>query len=361
MLSNRYISEIMPEELWERYAEMETDMIVALARLSLTYDQATREELRRAIDELTREIDGIVQANWQGTQKDLAQAITEAGSKSLSADEKIYMAGVSAGLVAAAAPINQSLALKHIMRTGYNVGINKLGMVNTTAVNTTISMLNEAFLMSFNGRMTLREAIRFAADDMAARGIVAAIFPSGRSMEMGPYVRMVTKTTVMNTTNELVKQRADEYGVDLLQISSHAGARPRCAPFQGQIFSRSGTHKSFAALSSTSYGEAAGLFGINCGHYGYPFIEGLDRLPEPEELDPAKYGLDKENGQVYAESQQQRYLERKIREWKRRAEASDAAGVSSLKARQKIRYWQARQRAFIGQTDRTRRYDREAA
>lgn len=361
MLSNRYISEIMPQELTERYSEMEADMLIALAAMALVYKEARYGALSKAMNELSAKLDSIVSRNWPGVQKDLLAVIEEAGLKGLMTDEKVYNAAVAAGLLGSVAPISQSFRLKQIMQMGYASGIGTLAGVNTTVKNVVLSTLNQAFIMTYNGAMTLQQSIRYAVEDMAARGITAAIFPSGRKMEMGAYVRMVTKTTVMKTTNQLCMERASEYGSDLVQVSAHAGARPRCAPFQGRIYSLKGNHPRFPAFSITSYGEIAGLLGINCGHFLFPFIEGLDRMPTAEELDPAKYDLGKSNEQVYNESQQQRYNERKIREWKRRAEALEAAGVGNKRAMDKVRYWQGRQRELMGDTDRTRRYYREAA
>ncbi|MCL1896710.1 MAG: phage minor capsid protein, partial [Clostridiales bacterium] len=62
---------------------------------------------------------------------------------------------------------------------------------------------------------------------------------------------------------------------------------------------------------------------------------------------------------LYDATQQQRYIERQIRRWKREAGALDAAGQDNGHARMKVREWQARQRDFVGQTGLTRDYFRE--
>ena len=121
------------------------------------------------------------------------------------------------------------------------------------------------------------------------------------------------------------------------------GARPRCAPFQGRIYSRDGTSGKttdgagreieYIPLTQTSYGEPAGLFGINCGHQQYPFIPGVNvqrYFPYDEE----------KNAEVYKETQKQRAMERQIRAQKRECmmlqEAGDEEGLkeASKKLRQ---------------------------
>ena len=106
-------------------------------------------------------------------------------------------------------------------------------------------------------------------------------------------------------------------------------------------------------ISSTSYGEPAGLYGINCGHVPpNVFIPGLGKArgTVPEEA---------ENNARYAESQEQRGLERRIRYAKREIAMLEASGLDATKAKEKLKRAQADMRAFINRTGRTRRSDRE--
>ena len=64
------------------------------------------------------------------------------------------------------------------------------------------------------------------------------------------------------------------------------------------------------AQSETTYGEPAGLFGINCGHYPIPFIPGFSRIREPQQDE-------EQNAKEYELTQEQRRLERELRYEKR--------------------------------------------
>jgi len=109
------------------------------------------------------------------------------------------------------------------------------------------------------------------------------------------------------------------------------------------------------AQSETSYGEAAGLFGINCGHYPMVFVPSVSTIydvPQDEE----------ENTKDYEESQQQRALERKLRYEKRDLEVLKAQGASEdlLQAQQaKVKKASHDIDDFCEETGRTRRRDRE--
>jgi hypothetical protein len=170
---------------------------------------------------------------------------------------------------------------------------------------------------------------------------------------------MVIRTNTTRVASEVQFKRAEEYGADLIEVSAHAGARPLCAPYQGKIFSISGKSEKYPPLSSTSYGEPAGLFGINCGHMSYNFFPGISRQTyAPDETEEQK----EENARVYQESQKQRAIERSIRAAKREAQTLEALGDTKgvAEAKSKIRERQAVMREFIAETGRTRQRAREA-
>jgi hypothetical protein len=62
---------------------------------------------------------------------------------------------------------------------------------------------------------------------------------------------------------------------------------------------------------------------------------------------------------MYEAEQEQRYNERKIREWKRRAEVMESGGQSNGKETNKVKEWQARQRELVLKNNLARQYARE--
>ncbi|EGL82097.1 minor capsid 2 protein [Caldalkalibacillus thermarum TA2.A1] len=217
-----------------------------------------------------------------------------------------------------------------------------------------LDILTAATQRVIEGDISPQEALREVASFWAERGIPALIDRAGRQWSTEAYVNMFVRTAAKSTAVEAQFVRMDDYGIDLIEVSSHMGARPRCAPYQGKIYSRSGRHPRFPPFSSTSYGEAAGLLGINCGHQIYPYIEGVSvKRYEPYPM--------RENDLVYQQSQRQRYFERRIRAAKREVEMMKALGDQEgvRLAQEKLRERQAVMRSFIKETGRTRRYDRE--
>lgn len=235
----------------------------------------------------------------------------------------------------------------------------------TTAAQTKAAqeILNSATGEVLTGVSTRQEALKRAIKHMADNGLTGFVDRGGHNWTPEAYVNMDIRTTCGNVATQAVFARNEDYGNDLVWVPTKAGARPLCYPWQGKLISTSnrtgvvedldGKKIEIIPLSRTSYGEPAGLWGINCGHTPpNPFIPGLSKI---------RGGVppEKKNEEEYAESQQQRYIERQIRYAKREAATLKAAGLDTADADAKVKRYQADMRVFIEETGRTRRRDRE--
>ena len=89
----------------------------------------------------------------------------------------------------------------------------------------------------------------------------AITYPSGHVDSLEVAVRRATITGVNQTCLKVQEARADELGVDLVETTAHAGARPSHAEWQGQIFSRSGKSSKYPDFVHRLWdrGRAGGL------------------------------------------------------------------------------------------------------
>jgi hypothetical protein len=268
-------------------------------------------------------------------------------------------------------------------RAFYQQSADKLNLVNTVilestqaAYQATVSdianrinaiqgVLNVETGEVVTGVSTLNQAIRGGVQKMVEIGITGYIDHGGHHWSPEAYVAMDVRTTMANTARAAVWERMESYGDDLYQVSYHDGARPLCYDWQGKVISRNdlsrdveddeGNTVHVYAQSETTYGQAAGLFGVNCKHYPIPFVPGLSRIRPPEQNE-------EENAKEYEESQQQRALERKLRYEKRDLAVLKAQEASPEEIRaQKIRVKNARTDLddFCEETGRARRSSRE--
>lgn len=229
----------------------------------------------------------------------------------------------------------------------------------------TLDLLNKHTGAVVIGAETRQQAVRKCIQEMLDRGIPAFVDKAGREWSPEAYVNMDIRTTVTNTAHAAQDARMEAYGLDLFAVSSHSGARPKCAKDQGKIFSKSnksgtvedlrGNKIRFYPQSSSSIGDPDGLFGINCGHFKTPFIPGVSMQRYFPTEDRA------ENDRKYRESQKQRALERDVRAAKRECAAYDALGdrEAFAKSSLKLKERQNKLASFTRSTGRTRRSDRE--
>ena len=173
-----------------------------------------------------------------------------------------------------------------------------------------IAMLSKAAGKVITGIESRQSAMRQCIQEMTDTGIPAFVDKLGREWSPEAYVNMNIRTTLSNTANTAQMERMNDYGINLVEVSSHSGARPKCAKYQGRIFDKSNKSEKYPHWKDTSYGQPDGLLGINCGHQIYPYIEGIS-IQRYFPYDK------KENDRAYRLSQHQRELERRVRKSKR--------------------------------------------
>lgn len=205
-----------------------------------------------------------------------------------------------------------------------------------------------------------------AISSLANGDIIGFIDRAGRGWLPTAYMSMVLFSLARQTTVDVIRARAEEVNANVFQVSAHPGARPLCYPYQGMLLSWDSTsgvftdgagvqHSYKSLLWSTSYGQPAGLFGNNCGHYPIPMLPGVS-VPRQFDIQSKK-----ENDEDYKISQQQRAYERSVRRCKRKEASLRAAGkeAAAKKAARYVKRSEDRLRQFILDTGRERRPERE--
>lgn len=228
-----------------------------------------------------------------------------------------------------------------------------------------LDSINQGAVAVIVGTETRTQALKKAIAQLAERGIYGFIDSRGRHWSPEAYMGMCIRTASHNAAIDSIRARQEDYKSDVFQVSQHPAARHLCYPYQGKFYSwndasgtftdGNGISHEYKPLSSTSYGQPAGLFGINCGHYPLAQIPNVT-IPQDKPIQDKE-----ENDRKYKESQQQRAIERAIRNAKRKEAAFRRAGLDDAADEQiaAIRHQQERMREFLKVTGRKRRYDRE--
>ncbi len=240
-----------------------------------------------------------------------------------------------------------------------------LSLVQNTA-DEAIKIMNNNTSAVITGAESRQQALRKTIRQFNDAGITGFVDKRGRNWTPEAYVNMCMRTTGGNVANEVQTARCRDYGINLIAIDSHSGARPKCAKDQGKIFDLNngsgytedlnGKKIRYYPFNSSSYGEPDGLFGINCGHHKFPFIPGVNvqRYFPTEDLDA--------NNRLYKQTQVQRSLERDVRKQKRECVLYDEIGDTEAfdETAVKLKTKEAELKNYVDQHDNLhRRKDRE--
>ena len=337
------------------------------------------------LGQVTRETEAIIIDSMEGGDAALASLLEETIRESLKPVEKPLRKAAEKGLLLGEGflPPEVSPQMTQTFQAYYRQAADRMNLVNTVMLESTQEayrstvadialrmertqgILNVAAGEVITGVSPLNKAIRDGVRKMVDNGITGFVDHGGHHWSPEAYITMDIRTTLANTGRAAVTEEMQRYGCDTFSVSWHDGARPLCYPWQGKVISESGwtgevedldgNKVHVYALTETSYGEPAGLFGINCGHYKIPFIPGFSKARQPEQTE-------EQNDREYRESQEQRALERKLREEKRDLQVLKAQGAMQdeiKEQRQKVENAKNNLDQFCNETGRARRVSRE--
>lgn len=304
--------------LKELHADKEFEAM--LVKNTLEHKKTVREEINRVISEAKKRGDDIVSraglmsfaddvSFWESQGRHLQESpvlrqIGKEVSKRLEHDLKSLTH--STGFKFVGAPIKEERAFNYAM--------------------------NKAITNVTSGAFSSQQAVEEVVADLEKSGLRKVDFASGISRAIDVAAHLAVRTTLGQMAADISMRNAKELDTDLVEVSSHAGARDgdghaNHAAWQGKVYSISG--KAYPAESkrlgyrilklsdATGYpDDPLGLCGFNCRHTFYPFFEGVSE-PNPIEQDPEPVEVDGKIYTYYQAIQKQRRIERELREYKR--------------------------------------------
>lgn len=169
-------------------------------------------------------------ARYSGkTAEEVRKMLEAAGFTAVEQHESLYQEAVQAGSLVAAPAMHTSTALIGILNAYEQQALDTLNLVNTTMLKQSqqvyLDVLNKTVGKLLGGVITAQQALRQTVSEWAQRGIPALIDKAGRRWSTESYINMVSRSVSQNVANEMQMTRMDEYDVDLIEVSSHLGAR----------------------------------------------------------------------------------------------------------------------------------------
>lgn len=136
----------------------------------------------------------------------------------------------------------------------------------------------QASLEKVSSGQTVKQMQRNLVQMLENKGVAAIEYMRGGKkcyMSLDAYAELVARSTVHEARNTANINLGVRIGNDLVKMSSHFGSCPICAPYEGRVFSVSGTNPNYPALYDTPWSSAYQNFHPHCRHILTQYIEEL--------------------------------------------------------------------------------------
>lgn len=346
-----------------RYADAEQRMIERIARLvrqglddpealeDLAERQRVYAELRREGERIARELadpDYVAELLTVAAEEGREAAVARLGIVGIATTSTVTP-NAAAAVAAIALDLSSSLD---------DMGARIVRWMPDIYRRVISTLVGSAVLGAETARATQARAV----EQFLSEGVGGFVDSAGRTWRIGTYSEMATRTAVARAWRGANEAAQLEAGLNLCTIAIGASACRSCAENAGKVFSLDGTPAGTYLLPHATEARAAQVViagtieqaragrhftGPNCRCVQLAYFVGLP-IPEGKAWDPA----------AEAARDRLRYLERKVRKWKRR-EAASLSDVGAAAARRKVKAAQAEIREHVARTGVTRKSYRE--
>lgn len=348
MLTPEYLQEVT-KELEEYFYDLETQILKDIAeRLRLndnamTSTAAYQLSQLKSLGAINERVNSYLSEALNVSKKKASEIISSSVYASIENDNVIFKEAYDKGLIVEFSYDKENF--KNLITDGVIATSNDLTNICNTTLKTSqeklTGALNNVYLQVSGGAFTMDQAVDNVVTQLSKEGLGVVEYKSGVRRQLDTAVRTAVRSSINKTACKAQEQNLDDFECNLVEVTSHLGARPEHALWQGKIYWRLYKYRNYSNfVEATHYGQGDGLGGWNCRHSFYPFFEGISEKT-------FEHYKTKENIQLYELQQQQRYNERKIREWKRRRDVKKAAGLDTSKESQKLKYWNSRNNFLI--------------
>ena len=308
-----------------------------VVRFVAKYSNKTREEVYKALNDLGVDIINIPKL------------------KGLFDDEKLK---INPSI------LENNYVIREIINNAYNelnnTFIQMSSKIEKSARDAYLSVVEEAYLKTSMGTHSYQEAIRESINDLSNKGLTTLTYTTldetgevigVRNYDIEAAVRRELLTNTRRLASDINEEVAEELQAEYLYLSEHLECRPTHFDWQGTVIKKEDLTKPMPKYPE--YGDVAGICGINCRHYFEAYFG------NPNDI--KKQYTKEQCTEAYNKSQQQRYLERGVRKWKRKAEMFKENGdlESFTKSKEKIKEWQLRTKEFTEENNLKRDFTRE--
>lgn len=361
MLDPKYLQDIT-KSLEDEFYDLETQILMDIAeRIRLNANKMTSTasyQLYRvsSLGVANDKINSYLSNTLKISKKEVDKIVSDSSFKSIENDNLIFKEAFDKGILASFQYDKGNF--KDLIAEGVGAMQNELSNIcNTTAATSQkalASALNKAYLQISSGAFSSDQAVDNIVKQLSKDGLGVIEYKSGARRQLDTTVRTALRSSVNQTACKCQELNLDEMECNLVEVTSHLGARPEHAEWQGKIYWRNEPYKNYKNFKEeTRYGYGDGLSGWNCRHSFYPYFPGISEKS-------FEHYNSKENNELYELQQEQRYNERMIRGWERRKKVMESAGLDTKKETEKVKQWKNINKKLIKSNDKLKHnYGRE--
>lgn len=347
---NEYYIDKKIQTLLNLISELQLDItsLEAKALNEVLKTQNKYEGLKKYSKELTT----LINKYSDKIDSETLKVITDNNNYLINTNLGVYKEAFEKGIITVQPIItstNKSIIKKSVKQA--NTIINNIIKQTKLNSNKTVDSLMRNSLKQFSSGVSRETIIKELSRKLYKSGITIKDSADREYTDLIGYTRRVVRDISNKCYVESQEQLASEIGIPnskrMIEVSSHNGARPDHARWQGKVYK----YNDFVKICQPN--TVTGIMGINCRHVYFEFVEGISsRIYKPYDL--------KKNDELYKAEQQQRYYERQIREWKRKSEIKSQLGIDNTQEKRKIKEWQAINKQLVDNTSGlVRMYNRE--
>lgn len=353
------------EPLVKMYEEIENDLLIKIAQNFKINEEFLNSDYWRIkkMEEMglfNEEVIKYISKYTKKTNRAIKKALEDIGYDALNIS-KLKGAFKDGKIKVKPDILLQNGVIQSIIDNSYdeitNRFINMSQKIEDSARNAYLDIVEKGYLKTSMGTHSYQEAIRESLNELGNKGITTLTYTTRSENDEIIGVRTydiesATRREILNgarkVSEDINKTVVEELKCEYVYLSEHLRCRPQHFDWQGTIIKYSDL------IKVTGYGEVDGLCGINCAHYFEPYF-GSARGND------LKFISKEEATKQYKISQQQRYLERGVRKWKRKSNMFDANGDKDAyyKCQLKTLEWQERLQDFTKQNKTRRDFTRE--
>lgn len=305
-------AELMAKDMAEQ--GFSTEKIYAEVMKQLRADPDYQKQIAENTKQYKKMVEDEIKSTVKAAEASGDKLVAEAGTMAWNSDLSMWQqAGQDLGRPNQLDQIVQAFKsqtvgeLKNLTKTTGFVGTS----LGTTGVKQAYQRtVDTALLKVATGTFSFDEACNEAVRDLAHSGLKTIDYASGRSYQLDTAARMSVRTSLNKLAGSITEANIKSTGVEYIRTSSHAGARPDHAAWQGQVW----TLEELETVCG--YGKATGICGVNCRHKFFPYWPGIS-VPVYQEQEPAPVAVGDKVYNYYDATQKQRQMERDIRALKR--------------------------------------------